>query len=378
MNESIQIVEAQDRRAFKDFLEVPYIVQGKNPVWVPPLRVQAKELFDEKKNPFFEHAKMRRFVAYLNGRPVGRIAAINDSAHNSTHDETTCHWGHFETIEDRGVASALFAKVEEAGREWNLNLLRGPFNPSINEDLGILLNAFDKPPMIMMPYNPPYYPEFIESIGHRKAVDLQCFRVDETLLSPKLARSAEALRKRSKLTYRHMNPKDFWVDAYKIWDIYKVAWEKNWGAVPMTDNEFKHLAKNLKQVYDYRLTYFAEDPAQDNKLVGFSLALPDINQAVVKIRDGRLFPFGLPKLMWHTRKGALTNIRILLMGVLEEYRGRGIDAVMYYDHFVDGPRYKYEEGEIGWILETNGPMIKAAEMMGATRTKTYRMYEKPL
>ncbi|MCB2213632.1 N-acetyltransferase [bacterium] len=378
MSDSIQIVEAPDGKAFKDFLEVPYIVQGKNPVWVPPLRVQAKELFDEKKNPFYEHARMRRFVAYKNNRPVGRIAAINDDAHNAEHNETTCHWGHFETINDRAVAQALFDKVMEAGRAWKLNLLRGPFNPSINEDIGILINAFDQRPAIMMPYNPPHYPELIESLGHDKAMDIHCFRVDETSMSPKLARSAEALRKRSKVNYRHFNPKDFWGDAYKIWDIYKVAWEKNWGAVPMTDTEFKHLATNLKQVYDYRLIYFAEDPAKDNKLIGFSLALPDINEAVVKIRDGRLFPFGLPKLMWHTRKGALNKVRILLMGVLEEYRGRGIDAVMYHDHFVDGPKYGYQEGEIGWVLETNEPMIKAAEMMGAQRTKTYRMYQKEL
>ncbi|HEX05070.1 MAG TPA: N-acetyltransferase, partial [Bacteroidetes bacterium] len=327
-NHSIQITEAPKGKAYKDFLEVPYIVQGNNPVWVPPLRVQAKEMFDEKKNPFFEHAQMRRFVAYKDGRPVGRIAAIKDDAHNSTHNENTCHWGHFETIEDRDVAAALFAKVEDAGREWGFDTLRGPFNPSINEDIGILLDAYDQRPTIMMPYNPPYYPRFIDELGYDKAMDIVCFHMRSDKMSPRLARSAEALRKRSKLRFRNFNPKDFWTDAYKLWEIYKVAWEKNWGAVPMTDNEFKHLATNLKQVYDHRLIYFVEDPAKDNKLVAFSMGLPDINEAVIKIRDGRLFPFGLLKLMWHTRKGALNKGRGILMGVLEEYRGRGIDAVM--------------------------------------------------
>ncbi|MBS1261594.1 MAG: hypothetical protein MAG453_00922 [Calditrichaeota bacterium] len=378
MSGRISVVEAPDGKPYRDFLEVPYIVQGNNPVWAPPLRVQQKELFDERKNPFFEHARMRRFVAYVNGNPAGRIAAIKDDAHNATHDERTCHFGHFETIHDRELAAALFAAVEDAGRGWGFDMLRGPFNPSINEDLGILVNAFDQPPTIMMPYNPPHYPELIEVLGFTKAIDLYCFRVDEDAMSPKLARSAEAIRKRTKLRYRHLDPKRFWSDAYKVWDVYKAAWEKNWGAVPMTEAEFRHLANNLKQVYDPRLIYFAEDPARGDRLAGFSLALPDINEALVTIRGGRLFPFGLPKLLWRTRKGAIHRVRILLMGVLEDYRGRGVDAVMYYDHFVDGPKYGYTEGEVGWVLETNTPMIRAAEMMGARRTKTYRMYEKPL
>lgn len=378
MPSSITVIEAPTGKPFRDFLDVPYLVQGHNPVWVPPLRVQAKELFNERKHPFFEHASMRRFVAYRDGRPIGRIAAISDAAHNRTHNERTTHFGHLELMDDDEVAAALFDAVEEAARQWGHDTVRGPFNPSINEDIGILINAYDQRPAIMMPYNPPYYPERIEQRGYRKAMDVLCFRVQKDKMSPKLARSAEALRKRSKLTFRHFDKRNFWRDAYKIWDVYQVAWERNWGAVPMTEVEFKHLATNLKQVYDPNLIYFVEDPAKDNKLVGFSLALPDINEAVVRIRNGRLFPFGLPKLMWHTRKGALKKVRILLMGVLEEYRGRGVDAVMYYDHFTDGPKFGYEEGEVGWVLETNAPMIRAAEMMGAERTKTYRIYEKVL
>ncbi len=373
---SVNVTEVHDRKAQRDFANVPFIVQGSNPVWVPPLRVQEKDLLDPKKNPFFKHAKMKKFVAYSNGKPVGRIAAIQDDAHNSKHEEKTCKFGFFETIDDSEIATALFKTVSDVAKAWNLDKILGPFNPSINDTVGVLMNAYDRPPVIMMPYNPPYYPKLLEDLGFAKAIDMVCYRLTSENMTDKVRRGAEIIRKRSKLKFRHFEKKHFWRDAMKLWDVYNKAWESNWGAVQMTEEEFHHLAKELKQVVDYDFVNFAEK--EDGELVGFSLALPNINEAVIKIRDGRLFPFGLPKLMWHTRKGAIHSVRVVLMGVLDEYRGRGLDTLFHYDNIVTGQSKGIYWGELSWVLETNKMMNRVADMVGAEKYKTYRMYEKAL
>jgi len=376
MADKIDVVSAQNGKEFKDFLEIPFIIQGDNPLWVPPLRVMDKELFDYNKNPFYAHAKMRRFVAYKNGRPVGRIAAVNDEHHNKYNNENTCIFGHFETIEDFEVAKLLFEKVEECAREWNFDLIKGPFNPHINETIGTLVDAFDLPPVIMMPYNPPYYPEFIEKAGYGKCMDVFSYKVEQTSFSEKTIRGAKIIKKRTKLNFRHMGKKTFWQDAEKILEVHSRAWEDNWGAVPFTDEEFHHLAVNMKSTLDYDMINLAED--DDGKLVGFSLALPDTNIALRKIRDGRLFPFGLPKLLWNTRKGAIDCVRVIIMGVLEEYRNRGVDAVFHYDNLMVGQKKGYKWAEISWVLESNKMMNRVAETVGAQKYKTYRIYEKPV
>ncbi len=377
MTQRVTVVEAQQGKTCKDFLEVPFIIQGKNPMWVPPLRVQAKELFDEKKNPWFKRGKLRKFVAYVNGKPAGRIAAIKDDGHNQEHNANDAHFGHFECVDDEEVAKALFAEVEKAGKEWGFDKMEGPFNPHINEDIGLLVEGFDQPPQIMMPYNPPYYEKLIHAAGYRKSMDLFTYKIHKEWMSEKLKRAAEVIRKRSKVRYRKLNMKAFWEDAERVLKVYRKAWEKNWNAVPMTDEEFHHLAVNLKQAVDPDHVFFAEDP-ETGETVGFSLALPNINEAIIKIRNGRLLPFGLLRLLWYTRPKAIKSVRIIVMGVLEEYRGRGIDTVFYYDHFNEAPKKGVFEGEAGWILETNTMMNRAAEMMGGRRNKVYRMYAKPL
>ena len=377
MEENVVISDAKEGKAFKDFVEVAYIIEGKYPNWVPPLRVQVKELFDEKKNPFFKNGEMRRFVAYRNGKPVGRIAAIKNDRHNEIHQETTGHFGHFECIDDESVAKALFHAVEEQCRAWGFNKVVGPFNPHINEEMGILLNYYDEIPFVMMTYNPPYYPGLIEKCGYGKAMDVFTYEVTQAEMSDKLRRGAEAIRKRTKLRFRTFSKKDFWRDAMKVWEVHSQAWEKNWCAIPFTEEEFRHIAETLKTVADFDQVFLAEEP-DTNRLVGFSLALPNINEAVVKVRNGKLFPFGLLKIMWGTRPKAIKSARIVIMGVLEEYRNRGIDSVFYYDHFVEGAKKGIYKGEMSWILETNTMMNRAAEMMGGKRKKTYRMYERAL
>jgi GNAT superfamily N-acetyltransferase len=377
MEGNVVIADATSGKAFKDFIEVAYIIEGKYPHWVPPLRVQIKELFDEKKNPFFENGEMRRYVAYRNGKPVGRIAAIKNNRHNEIHQENTGHFGHFECIDDGDVAAALFDAAETQCRKWGFDKMVGPFNPHINEEMGILLNYYDEIPFVMMTYNPPYYPALIEKQGYAKAMDVFTYEVAQDDMSDKLKRGAEAIRKRTRLRFRKFEKKNFWRDAMKVWEVHGKAWEKNWSAIPFTESEFRHLANNLKSVADFDQIFLAEEPDTD-RLVGFSLALPNINEAIVKIRDGRLFPFGLLKILWLTRPKAIKSARIVVMGVLEEYRNRGVDSVFYYDHFIEGAKKGIYRGEMSWILETNTMMNRAAEMMGGKRKKVYRMYQKTL
>ncbi len=373
---SFEIIAADEGRAFPEVIDVPYLVQAGNPNWAPLLRVQQKELLDRKKHPFFAHAKIKLFVAYDKWQPVGRIAAINDATHNKVHNETTTHFGFFECIDSAKIATALFDAVENVARDWGHNIVRGPFNHSVNEEIGIQVDAFDTPNFIMIPANPAYYGALVETAGYAKCMDLFCYRMQDGEMSEKLLNAAPKIEERLQIKIRKIDPKNLERDAMKIWEVYNAAWEKNWYWVPASREEFELLVENLKQIADLDLIFLAED--DKGKLVGFTVAVPDINEALIKVRDGKLFPFGLLKILWLTRPGAIKAIRVMIMGVLEAYRGRGIDTVMYAHQYLEAKRKGYKSAEMSQILETNTMMNRAAELMGGERYKTYRMYEKTL
>ncbi len=373
---SFDIIPADEGKAFSHFIDVPYLVQADNPQWAPLLRIQQKELFDRKKNPFFEHAEIKLFVAYRDGKAVGRIVAINDATHNRIHQEKTTHFGFFECIDSPKISAALFDKVESAAREWGHNMVRGPFNHSVNEEIGIQVDAFDTPNFIMIPANPAYYGALVEASGYAKCMDLFCYKMHDGEMNEKLLAAAPKIEKRLKIRIRKIDRKNLERDAMKIWEVYNAAWEKNWYWIPASRAEFELLVENLKQIADLDLIFLAED--QQGKLVGFTVAVPNINEALIKVRDGRLFPFGLLKILWLTRPGAIKSIRVMIMGVLEAHRGRGIDTLMYAYQYLEAKRKGYQSAEMSQILETNTMMNRAAELMGGKRYKTYRMYEKSL
>lgn len=360
--------------AFDAFIELTYRMDTSNPNRVNPLRVQLHELLDRKKHPFFAHAEMKLFLAERDDRPVGRIAAINDATHNSVHHETTTHFGFFECEDDPEAAAALFGKVDEMARSWGHNMVRGPFNPSVNEEIGLQLDAFDTPNFIMIPTNPPYYRALVEAAGYQKSVDLYCYIMREGDMSGRLRKAAPAIESRSGITVRKFDKKNIERDATKIWEVYNAAWTKNWYWVPMSRDEFMLLVENLKQVADFDLIYLAE--TAEGEIAGMIVAIPNINEALIKIRDGKLLPFGLLKLLWHSRPGVIHSLRVIIMGVLEKYRGIGIDTMLYNKVFETAVAKGYTTGEFSQILESNRMMVRAAEMMGATRYKTHRMYEK--
>ena len=354
----------------RTFIKFPWKIYRDDPLWAPPLISQLKETFDRRKNPFYDHADVQLFLALRGDLPVGRIAAVINHAHNDFHDERTGFFGFFECVNDQSAAGKLLGAARDWLRQRGMETLRGPASFSSNDEWGLLVQGFDSSPVLMMPYNPPYYPELLERCGLAKAKDLYAYRMlIEEGLPDRLRRMAAKIEQKEGLTIRPIDMKNFDQELKRIKVIYNNAWSKNWGFVPMTEAEFDHLAKQLKPLVVPELVLFAE---VDGRPAGFSLTLPDYNQAL-KHLNGRLFPFGIFKLLWHSRK--IDHPRILVMGVIHEYQRRGIDAVFYVRTWDAGKKRGYTWGEMSWILEDNEMMKRAMELMGGKVYKTYRIYE---
>ncbi|MGB8657164.1 MAG: hypothetical protein WCE90_05200 [Candidatus Zixiibacteriota bacterium] len=371
MNLSIKQVET--KRDFIGFIKFPWQLYKDDPNWVPPLLVERKEFLDQRKNPFFKHSEVVFYLAKRNGQTVGRIAGILNHNHIKFHEEKAGFFGLFECVKDYEVAKALLDSVRGWLKSKGMEIMRGPANFSSNDEWGFLLEGFDSPPVIMMSYNPPYYLDFVEKFGMVKAKDLYAYFSDKSSLPPdRVVKMAESIKKKENIRIRPINMKEFENEVRRIKLIYNSAWSKNWGFVPMDDEEFDHLAKSLKQVIDPHLVFIAE---ADGKPAGFSLALPDLNQVLIRL-NGRLFPFGILKLLWHTKiRNKIDGVRIITMGVVHEFQKRGLDTVFYVDTYNVGVQRGYTWGEMSWILEDNVLMNRALELLGAKLYKKYRLYE---
>jgi len=368
----VEVVPVTDGRDLERFIAFPYDLYRGDPLWTAQLRMDVRTLLSPKKNPFFQHAVVQCFLARRDGREVGRIAAIKNDAHTREHNDRVGFYGFFESVDDQSVANALFDAAAEWLRRQGFNTMRGPMNPSVNDDCGLLVDGFDTPPTLMMPHNNPPYVALHERYGFRKAKDLIAFQSSSADLPERLSRGAKLVAQRKGITLRRLDMKRFDAEVELIKSIYNEAWEKNWGFVPLTNDEIDHLAKQLKPVVVPDLVCFAE---REGKVIGFSVALPDLNVALRHNPSGRLFP-GILKVLWYARR--ISRIRILLLGVLKGYRGAGVDALMYNWIWEQGARRGYTWGEGGWILEDNVPMVNAALNLGFRPYKTYRIYDKPL
>ena len=371
-SDKIEIVPVSSHRDVKKFVTFPWKVYKNDPVWVPPLISQQKEMLNKKKHPFYEHSEADFWLAKRGNEIVGTIATILNNRHNQIHNENIGFFGFFETLEDYEVAEALLDHAMNWAKSRNLDALRGPESFSQNEVCGLLVDGFDTPPVIMMAHNPPYYQGFIEKYGFKKAMDLWAWYMDANSMpfSDRVLRAVDYLKKRSRFTFRKINKKDFKNEVAKVKIIYNQAWEKNWGFVPLTDHEIDHIAKELIQIIDEDLVYFAE---LDGEPVGFSLACPDINQALIHL-NGRFFPVGIFKLLYYARK--INRLRVIIMGVLPQYRHLGIDSIFYVETYRRALEKGYNWGEFSWILENNVPMNTALKNIGAKIYKTYRIYQK--
>jgi GNAT superfamily N-acetyltransferase len=368
----VRIDPVSTPRDKKAFIRFQWSIYRQDPCWVPPLLMERHDFLNPAKNPFFEHADVQLFLARDDrGELVGRIGAIVNHAHVEKHREKTGFFGLFECVDDQAVANALFDAAAACLREKGMSVMRGPENMSVNDDLGLLVDGFDTPPFAMMPHNPRYYERLVEGYGLKKAMDLFAYLGEHRDSKPpeRLERGMAIIRKRYRFDIRSIDMRHFAEDVDRIKTIYNGAWEDNWGAIPMTDHEFAHLAKDLKMVIDPALCLIAE---VDGRTVGWALGLPDLNQALIKM-NGRLLPFGLAKLLWYKRK--IDRIRVLTLGVLPEYRHMGISTALIYEIYKRCGENGYTGGELSWILETNAAMNNALVNAGFKIHKTYRLYD---
>lgn len=364
----IRIDKVEDEKDLKDFINLPYKIYERDPCWVPPLISDQKAIFS-RKNPFFEHADVAFFIAKRDNIPAGRIAAIVNHKHIEFHNEKAGFFGFFETIPDPTVAQALLKSAKEWLKVKRMEIMRGPMNFSTNEECGFLVEGFDISPFLMMPYNPPYYLELVEGYGLKKAKDLFAYMVDVPEEMPsRIIRVADHARSQG-ITVRPLEMKRFDDEIEDFKRVYNSAWSRNWGFIPMTEKEIEWMAKRLKSLIVPDLALIAE---VDGRPAGFFLALPDYNQ-VLKRLNGRLGLSGIINALWYSRK--ITDLRLLILGILKDYRKKGIDALFYLEAWEALKKKGFKRVEFSWVLEDNVLVQRAAEMIGAKLYKKYRIYE---
>jgi GNAT superfamily N-acetyltransferase len=371
---SIRPIELGNTRQLKTFIKFPWRIYRDDPNWVPPLILDQLQFFTPGKNPYFSHSTAQLFMAFRGDEPVGRISAHENNQHIQVHKDGAGFFGFFECIDDRAVAHALFDAASTWLWERGLKTMRGPASFSVNHEVGLLLDAFDEPPLIRMTYNPSYYAGLIEECGLQKIQDLYAYVMFESEEMPEwLHGFSDLVLEDPKLVVRTVDIRDFKNEMERIKKIYAEAWSQNWGAVPLTDEEFDRIVGEFKLIYDRDLFFIAE---YDGEPAGMSLVLPDMNQ-VLKKAGGRLFPLGLLKMLWYRRR--IDAWRMPILGVRQEHRLRGIEVVLCrrtYD--VAKKNRNYRKGEMSWVLESNTGANAVLKKLGARRSKTYRIYEKPL
>ncbi|MHC4605657.1 MAG: GNAT family N-acetyltransferase [Planctomycetota bacterium] len=370
----VTVRPVRSKKDLSTFIRLPWRIYRGDPVWVPPLISSEKKLLDRARNPFFGHAEAEYFLAEDGGRTVGRIAAIIDRNHVRIHEEKCGFFGFFECEDSAEYAAALFKAVEEWHRSKGMEKTRGPANPSFNDPCGFVIDGFEHPPFVLMTYNPRYYPGLVEGLGYAKCMDMFAYLIHrETLEKKKIGRIADRLQKRGRVTMRTVDMGRFEDELHTVMDIYNSAWTKNWGFVPMTEEEIRFAANDMKAVLLPELAFFAE---QEGKAVGFALALPDINRALKKC-NGRLLPFGWIRfLKFNLRR--IDSFRVVALGVRPESEQAGIGTLFYLRYMEDGARRGYKMAELSWILESNAKMNSVIRQTGAEVYKTYRIYEKCL
>jgi hypothetical protein len=372
MSGSISVRPVTGRRELRCFIDYAYERHASDPHWIAPLRMAEHQRLTPHKNPFFAHADVELFLAWRGRLVVGRIAAIDDRRHNQVHADNTGMFGFFEAA-DRDAAHLLLRTVESWAERRGRAAVRGPVNPSMNESAGLLIDGFETDPMLLMPHNPPEYGDYLESAGYGKAKDLFAWRYDlDRDLPAVVERLAQRVRDRERIVVRPLLVSEFAREADRIHDIYCLAWAHNWGFVPPTREEFHRIATEMKPIFDPRCAICAE---ADGRTIACAIAVPDINQAL-KGTNGRLRPRVIVRLL--RRRHYIDQTRLLLLGVLPEYRARGLYPLLlseFHRQIRGGP---YRRAEFSWVLEDNRDINQPAEQAGAHLCKRYRIYQKAL
>jgi GNAT superfamily N-acetyltransferase len=373
---SVEIRHVATRRDLNTFVHLPWAIYRNHPLWVPPLKFDVRNRLDRAKNPFFEHAEAEYWLAFRDGDPVGRITAHYDRNFNRFQHNEWGMFGWFEARDDPLVAGALLDAAEEWLRDRKRDRMVGPLSFSTNDqDAGLLVDGFDREPLILNQWTQPYYPALLEGAGLTKAMDLYMWELwvdDRASVHPAIVRMAEEVKTKHGIDVRGMRKRDLRSEVDRFLEVYNEAWERNWGFVPLTDEEVRHYAKELKPILDENWAFIAE---KDGETVGAALTLPDYNQ-VLKHLNGRLLPIGWAKALYWRRK--INRVRVFALGVKAKHQHTGVAAKLYTEHFDSAARTPQKGGEMGWILETNKSMNRAMEGMGGKIVSTYRLFEKEL
>ncbi len=371
---NLTIKPVENRRERTQFLELPWTINRSDPNWMPPLRPNQAELVGYRPHPFYKDAEGQTFLALKGGQPVGRIMAILYHGHNRYQKDNRGFFGFFECIDEQEVADGLFAAVQQWFAKRGITQIRGPMNPSMNYECGLLIEGFDTPPFFMMTHNPPYYQRLIEGCGYGKAEDMFAFLTPIEMLNtldPKLASISEECQKRFKVNLRRMDRRNFSRDVRLFLDIYNQALVGMWGFVPLSEAEVEHMAASMKHLIVPEMTTIAEI---DGRPVGAQFGLLDYNPRIKQI-DGRLFPFGFIRLLWNKR--AIKRVRLVSTNVIPEYQKWGLGLVIAARLVPEVLEWGIKEVEFSWVLESNRLSYGTLKRGGAQISKRYRIFDYP-
>ncbi len=369
-------VSAFDKSQLRKFIDFPHDLYANDPNYVPMLFMEQEALLHPKKSPFYKHSTAAYFLAKQNGKIVGRIAAILNRNHIAYTGRQEGFFGFFDVIDDQAVANTLLDTAADWLRGQGLGKVIGPANFSTNETCGLLVENFDEPPFVMNTYNAPYYIRLLENYGFTKNTDLLCYELVDSDLPTDVMEFADKLEKRLAergVTIRKIDMKRFKEEIENFLPVYNASWAENTGFVPMTPDEVRQIAKDMRPVIDPDFVYFAE---KDGKIIGVSLTIPNVNVVQIKIKRGRLFPFGIFKLLFGLKK--IKSIRIVALGTLKEYRRLGVDVCFYVRIINAGLSKGIRRAEASWILENNDMMNRALEHIHGKVYRKYRLYEKTI
>jgi hypothetical protein len=364
------------------FVNLPYSLHRSDPNWVPPLRRDIRQMMDRRRGAFFDHGEAEFWLAWRDGRPVGRISAQINRLHLETHRDETGNFGMLEAIDDAAVFAALLAAAEEWLRDRGMRRVLGPYSLSMNDEIGVLVSGFDTPPMVGMPHAPPYYGERLEEAGYGKAKDLHAVRVAVADLVTdhleRVERVTEQLRAEGRLGQRFLDGARFAAEMRLALDIYNEAWTENWGFLPVTEREAKGLIDQLAPVLVPQGVIFG---LADGEAAAILVALPNLNELLADL-NGKLFPFGWARLLWRLRFRQPKASRIILAGVRRRYRGSAMSmalvTLMMGTLLKVGQARNVEMVEMSWILEDNKASLEGCLAIGGRLAKLYRIYGKRL
>ena len=378
---TIEIVPVRGKAELDRFIRMPWRIYRDDPQWVPPLVFERRQHLDRTANPFFDHAAVQLWLALRGGEPVGRISAQVDQAALDQHQDACGHFGFLEAEDDGGTFAALLRTAEDWLRDRGLRSVRGPFSLSINDESGLLIEGYERPPSLMMGHARPYYAGRLEDQGYAKVRDLIAYDFDVVAANsvpPAVRRLVDNLAKRPDVTVRRLRKSQFDRELKAVLEVFNDAWSNNWGFIPFSEVEIAKIAKDMKPLIREDFVCIVEidgDPA------AFALALPDLNEAIADL-DGALLPFGWAKLLYRLKAGKIGRVRMPLMGVRKKYQGGAKGAALAYTVIEkvheNVRRAGFTGAELSWVLEDNLSARKVIEAAGGVPYKTYRIYEKAL